>query len=218
MRLMPMQTRTASRSRAQLAVALGAGVLVGLVVVATSLREYAPLAGWDTLAVVYLLTVWRAVRRTDAKRTAELAAAENPDRASADALLLGAAVASLVVVGFFLAIAKHTSPRQAALQAAVAVLSVTLSWVLVHAVHTLVYARLYYAHDDAGVSFNTEEPPCYGDFAYLAFTIGMTFQVSDTALRTAAFRRTALRHALLSYLFGAVVLATLINLIVGLGG
>ena len=55
------------------------------------------------------------------------------------------------------------------------------------------------------------------DFACLAFTIGMTFQVSDTDLQTGSIRATAIRHALLSYLFGAVILATTISLISGLG-
>jgi len=45
----------------------------------------------------------------------------------------------------------------------------------------------------------------------------MTFQVSDTDLQTGSIRATALRRALLSYLFGAVILATTINLISGLG-
>jgi uncharacterized membrane protein len=45
----------------------------------------------------------------------------------------------------------------------------------------------------------------------------MTYQVSDTELRTRAIRATALRHALLSYLLGAIVLAVTINLIAGLG-
>jgi uncharacterized membrane protein len=58
--------------------------------------------------------------------------------------------------------------------------------------------------------------PSYADFAYLAFTIGMTYQVSDTALRTTAMRKVALRHALLSYLFGAVILAAMINVVAGL--
>ena len=44
----------------------------------------------------------------------------------------------------------------------------------------------------------------------------MTFQVSDTALQTTAMRRTALRHALLSYLFGTGILAVTINLVAGL--
>jgi uncharacterized membrane protein len=67
------------------------------------------------------------------------------------------------------------------------------------------------------VDFNEDDAPDYRDFAYLAFTIGMTFQVSDTTLQTSEIRRTALRHALLSYVFGAVVIATTINLVAGLG-
>jgi uncharacterized membrane protein len=46
----------------------------------------------------------------------------------------------------------------------------------------------------------------------------MTFQVSDTSLQTAVLRATALRQALLSYLLGAVILATTINLVAGLLG
>jgi len=45
----------------------------------------------------------------------------------------------------------------------------------------------------------------------------MTFQVSDTDLTSKAMRRLALRHALLSYMFGALIIATTINLIAGLG-
>jgi uncharacterized membrane protein len=44
----------------------------------------------------------------------------------------------------------------------------------------------------------------------------MTFQVSDTNLKIKEIRRTALRHALLSYVFGALIIATTINLIAGL--
>ena len=44
----------------------------------------------------------------------------------------------------------------------------------------------------------------------------MTFQVSDTALQTRKMRRIALGHALLSYLFGTVIIATTINALAGL--
>jgi len=44
----------------------------------------------------------------------------------------------------------------------------------------------------------------------------MTFQVSDTNLKTTNIRRTALRHALLSYAFGTLIIATTINLVAGL--
>jgi uncharacterized membrane protein len=44
----------------------------------------------------------------------------------------------------------------------------------------------------------------------------MTYQVSDTNLQNTQIRATALRHALLSYLFGAVILATAISLVASL--
>ena len=59
--------------------------------------------------------------------------------------------------------------------------------------------------------------PRFRDFAYLAYTVGMTYQVSDTEIGQTSIRATVLRHALLSYLLGAVVLAVTINLIAGLG-
>ena len=74
------------------------------------------------------------------------------------------------------------------------------------------YARLYYAQD-GGIDFHTDEAPNFGDFLYIALTIGMTFQVSDTDLTSRAIRRTALRHALLSYMFGVAVFATTINIV-----
>ena len=91
--------------------------------------------------------------------------------------------------------------------------------VLVHRAHRVHPAPCpaYYVGPDGGVNFNQDAPPRYLDFAYLAFTIGMTFQVSDTDLQTGSIRATALRRALLSYLFGAVILATTINLFSGLG-
>jgi uncharacterized membrane protein len=44
----------------------------------------------------------------------------------------------------------------------------------------------------------------------------MTLQVSDTNLKTDSIRSTALRHAMLFYLLGPIVLATAINLVAGL--
>ena len=95
---------------------------------------------------------------------------------------------------------------------ALVVLSVVLSWAAVHVVFTLRYARLYYAQD-GGIDFHSGVAPDFKDFLYVALTIGMTFQVSDTDLNAKAIRMTALRHALISYLFGVVVVSTTINVI-----
>jgi uncharacterized membrane protein len=132
-------------------------------------------------------------------------------------IVLSAAVASLAAVGFFLLQASSAKGSSQDVLAATGVATVALSWFVVHTVFVLRYALLYYTGHDGGVDFNQPTPPRYSDFAYLAFTLGMTFQVSDTDLQTPAIRATALRHALLSYLFGAVILATTINLVAGLG-
>jgi hypothetical protein len=70
-----------------------------------------------------------------------------------------------------------------------------------------------------GIAFGTEDGqqhPGYRDFAYVAFTIGMCYQVSDTTLRDPQIRRTVLAHAILSYVFGVVIVAGSVNLISGL--
>ncbi len=102
--------------------------------------------------------------------------------------------------------------------AALTLCSVAASWLVVHTVFTLRYARLYYTDPAGGIDFNQDAAPQYLDFAYLALTIGRTYQVSDTDLQTSQIRAVALRQALISFLLGAVILATTINLIAGLGG
>jgi uncharacterized membrane protein len=151
-----------------------------------------------------------------AAQTATHATCEDPSRAATGVVVV-AAVASLAAVGFILIQATSAKGAGQDLLAGVGVLSVALSWFTVHTVFTLRYARLYYLGPDGGINFNQAASPRSLDFAYLAFTFGMTFQVSDTDLQTPAIRATALRHALLSYLFGAVILATTINLISSLG-
>jgi uncharacterized membrane protein len=94
------------------------------------------------------------------------------------------------------------------------VFTVVLSWTVVHTVFMLRYAHEYYTPPVGGIDFKSGDyEPDYRDFAYLAFTVGMTYQVSDTELNRREIRHTLLRHALLSYLFGAVILALLVNVI-----
>jgi uncharacterized membrane protein len=99
-----------------------------------------------------------------------------------------------------------------------AVLTVVLSWTVVNTVFTLRYADQHFASGRAGIDFGDSdaEGPTYRDFAYVAFTIGMCYQVSDTALRNRRIRRTVLSHALLSYVFGVAIVGGSVNLIAGL--
>ncbi len=141
---------------------------------------------------------------------------EDPTRAPTDAIVISASVASLVGVGYLLS-AGSKAAGEAEVAAAVGIGSVAAAWLVVQTVFTVRYARLYYLNGSSGIDFNQDDKqPAYVDFAYLPFTIGMTYQVSDTDLKARTIRATALRQALLSFVLGAVILATTINLVAGL--
>jgi uncharacterized membrane protein len=86
--------------------------------------------------------------------------------------------------------------------------------VTIHTVYTLGYAAAYYSGTEGGIDFNQQEPPRYADFAYVGFTLGMTYQVSDTTISDSAIRGMVLRQSLISYLLGAIVIATTVNLVI----
>jgi uncharacterized membrane protein len=197
--------RRAATSGAAGLVALGIALVAGATWAATLL------VAWDAVAVVYLVSVWRSVAPLSAARAKEVASAEDGSRRAAEVLLVAAAVTSLVAVGFILAEAGHAhGGRQGALTA-FAVVSVLLAWSVVHTVFALRYASLYYASPVGGLGFGEDLPPRYGDFAYVAFTIGMTFQVSDTEISKRPIRRAAIHHALISYVFGTLIVGIIIN-------
>jgi uncharacterized membrane protein len=199
--------------RAIVATFLGgaAAVCVGTAVAWT----YAPACGWIAAAAVYLVWTWAVIGRMSPSRTETHATREDPTRVVTDILVLTASVASLLGVAYLFMVGSAHG-EHADVDALVGVGSVAAAWFVVHTVFTVRYALLYYGGDAGGIDFNQPVAPAYSDFAYLAFTIGMTYQVSDTDLKTRSIRITALRQALLSYLFGAVILAVTINLIAGL--
>jgi uncharacterized membrane protein len=195
-------------------------LLVGLVVsIAAAFFlpwQAAILLGWDGAALLFATRIWVTVLPMSPSQCAKHAVREDPSRALADSVVLVAAVANLAAVGLILVKAANATGASKAYLLAIGVLSVVLAWSVVHTIFMLRYARIYYSGPHGGVDFNQETDPDYSDFTYLAFTIGMTFQVSDTDLTSRAVRRTALRHALISYLFGAVIIGLIINVVASL--
>ncbi len=175
--------------------------------------QAATLIGWDVCAVFLIAWIWWAVGNLDAQECKSHANREDPSIRLAELIVLSAGVALLAAVGLALVRAGNAAGATKAYLITLGVLSVALSWALVHTVFTLRYARTYYSRPVGGIDFNEDDPPTYLDFAYLALTIGMTFQVSDTNLTSKGIRRIALSHALLSYLFGAVIVALVINVV-----
>jgi uncharacterized membrane protein len=201
-----------ARSVAAAAVGLVAGGLASLVVI----WQAALLVGWDAAAAFDLAWTWWAVARMTPAEARSHAKVEDPSRSLAEAIILASGVVLLAAVGLLLIKAGQAHGGTKAYLISIGVVSVILSWATVHTLFTLRYARSYYSRPEGGIDFNEKEPPTYLDFAYLSFTIGMTFQVSDTDLTDKPIRRLALSHALLSYLFGAVILALSINVVASL--
>lgn len=194
--------------------------LIGLAVLLVAGKydswHLAPVLGWDAAALTYVVWIWPQLWEMNGEVTAAHALREDPSRRISDFIVLLASIASLITVALVLMAAQDTTGSARLWRVFLGVLSVVVAWVVVHTIFALRYAELYYGDKPGGVEFNGTPEPSYQDFAYLAFTMGMTFQVSDTGFQSTAFRRMALKHALISYLFGTVIVATTINLIAGL--
>jgi uncharacterized membrane protein len=197
---------------------LTTGLVAGGAVAAFTAPELAALVAWTVASAVLLAWVWRICWTRDAAGTEQLAEEESRSRSTDVWVLLGATASLAAVV---VALVRSSSRQDATSVAVVllSVLAVILSWALVNTVFAFKYARLYYFDepDLGGIDFKQKEPPTYSDFAYLAFTVGMSFAVSETEPTSTRTRRVALVHALLSFMFGTGVLAVAVNLVTNLG-
>jgi uncharacterized membrane protein len=192
-----------------------AGLALGAAAAFLGAWQIAVLAGWCTASVAFLAQVVRDIARCDAAGTAARATQEDVSHVLSDVTLLVAVSASLIGVGFVLVKAGESNGATRAGIAGIGALSVALSWLTLQTLYLLRYARVYYGDQVGGIDFGPEAPD-YHDFAYFAFTIGMTYQVSDTAVTDRAIRRTVLRHALASFLFATAFIAVLVNVVGGL--
>ncbi len=198
--------------RILVAVVIGvvAGVLLGWFALPAGL-----LGGWAVAGAVFVAWTWIVIVPMDAAETKAHAIREQPERTVTHWILVLAAIASL---GAVVVVLLGAGGRKNLLTMSAVLLSVFVSWAVVHTLYSLNYARMYYAQPEGGVDFHQHEPPCYTDFTYMGVTVGMSFAISDTDLSASSFRRVAQVHALLSYLFGTVIVALLVNLVAGLVG
>ena len=201
--------------RTTTAFVVGFGVLAGLLATGTE-WAVAVSCAWGAMALVTVLAVWIRIYNMDATDTKANAQDEDFSRPVADLVTLTASVVSLIAIGYVLLEARSRHGTDKALLLLLAIAVVALSWATVHTLYTVRYGDLYYGHPVGGIDFNEDDPPDYRDFGYLALTIGMTYQVSDTDLQNKTIRRTAMRHALLSFVFGAVIVALTINAVASL--
>jgi uncharacterized membrane protein len=203
----------------RVAVVLVVEVVATLVLLAYAPWELAMILGSDVGAAAFLASTGHMIIRADAADTEMSASEEDATRTAATFVLVSVCIVSLLGVGFAIRLAGGSSGGLRVVLIAIAVATVLVSWLTLNLIFVLRYAHLCYGPAKGGIDFGDEDTrtrPTYRDLAYVAFTIGMTYQVSDTALRDPRTRRTVLSHAALAYVFGVVIIAGAINLIAGL--
>ena len=178
---------------------------------------------WDVFALTYCALTWLMFYSHNTQQIRKVARKEDGSRTLVFILILLACFASMLMV-LLLILSKDTRQFYMDFYLPVAVAGILLSWFMLHTVFTIHYAYLYY--DDAegnveehagGLIFPEEHAhPGFLDFAYFAFVIGMTFQVSDVEISRSRLRRIVLLHGLLSFGLNTFVVALTINLIAGL--
>jgi len=97
-----------------------------------------------------------------------------------------------------------------------AVVAIILSWFYAHLLFAQDYAHEYWMMEGGLVFPGGDGTPEFTEFLYLAFTIGMTFQVSDVTTSTPRMRRLVLLHGLVAFAFNAMILAATVNIVAGL--
>ncbi len=205
----------------RLALSVLAGVAAGIAVPWGWAWHIHVAIGWCVFCVVKVLWLVPALR-TDHSGARSFATREDETERIAGAVSLAACVVSLVSVGLTLHEAHaHQGGVKVALTG-LAVLTVVASWFLVHLEFMARYTREYFAGPEGGIDFPSSDgshpKPTYIDFLYVALTLGMTFQVSDTSITTKPMRRLVIRHTLLAYLFGVVIIAVTISAVAGIVG
>jgi len=204
----------------RLSVALVSG-MVGAVLTGILRNEwhYSPAVGWIIAATIYLAATWWVVAPLDGAETEAHVKQRHPDGSptTSHIIILVSSVASLAGVGYLLV---GAGPDRHVGEAAIGIVSVVAAWFAVHTTFMLRYAQLYYlGGEPEAVQFHQSDyRPRFLDFAYLAFTVGMTYQVSDTDIASRPMRGSVLTQGLVSFMLGAIVLASTINLVLQLAG
>lgn len=173
--------------------------------------------GWDIAALALVTLAWVTILSSDSAETRRRAGQDDPGRR---VVFIVALVSSIFSLFCGTVVVRHVKMFTGTAQIAwtvIALAAVALSWLVTHTVYTLRYAHLYYRSGGVhGLQFPGTEPPADIDFAYFAFTIGMTFQVSDVAVCSSKCRRAVLLHGLISFVFNTTIIALALNLIYGL--
>ncbi|HOA86056.1 MAG: DUF1345 domain-containing protein [Microbacteriaceae bacterium] len=202
----------------RLLVSLALGVAAGVVVGQWLSVAAGLIVGWSVAALIEVVGVLAFLWPMDGARTREHATGEYPGRQISRAVSMIGAIASLGAVGVVLLQSRSAHDAQVLILGGIGVLGVAASWLLIQTNYMLRYASAFYGDPVGGIDFHggPDYAPMYTDFIYFSVGLGMTFQVADTDLTSNEMRRIAIGQTMLGWLFSTVIIATVINLVVGM--
>ncbi|MDQ6902020.1 MAG: DUF1345 domain-containing protein [Bacteroidota bacterium] len=211
-------------SVAKLFICLGIAVIIYFVIKIEHLDLLTHvMIGWDTFSICMIIMSWITFRITTSEQIREQSGVQDSSRTLIFIIILISTCASFLAVSLLM-VTKQEPKNPETLHLVVAIAGMILSWFLIHTIFTLRYAHIFYGDDlknpkvhAGGLEFPDDKKPDYFDFAYFAFVLGMTFQVSDVQITSKRLRRLAMWHGLLSFGFNTIMIALTINLIAGFG-
>ncbi|GAA5018773.1 DUF1345 domain-containing protein [Kitasatospora paranensis] len=208
-----MNHRPALAAVPRLAGSVVIGAVVGAAVGALTTRPLGILTGIVAAETLFVVVGWVVLWPMDAAATHRNVRREEFRPFVEEIVVVATALCGLIAIVLLLLVGD---PRFRHAAAAAALCGVFMAWAALHLMYATRYAYVYYLPPVGGIDFNTGDAPRYSDFLYFSYNLGMTYQVSDTSVSTSALRAVVLRHCLLSYVFGASILATTISLVAGI--
>lgn len=195
----------------RLACAVVLGAVVGVAVGPPTDAALGVLSGIAAMELFFVLAGWAVLWPMDAAATHRNARREDFRPVTEEIVVVSVALCGLVAIVLLLVHGGGSDTGHAA----TALCGVFTAWAALHLMYATRYAFVYY-ESSGGIDFNSDDQPAYRDFFYFSYNLGMTYQVSDTDVSSSTIRAIVLRHSLMSYVFGTSILATAINLVVGI--
>lgn len=171
--------------------------------------ERALMTGFDVAGTFFVISVAPLLKPYKAEAMREHARENDANRVLL--LIITLIVTAAIIVAIAAELGGSGRPN-----ALLVVGTLAVAWLFSNTVFALHYAFLFYIQDgQGGLDFPKSDEPDYVDFVYFAFTLGMTFQTSDTAITARDVRATVTVHSLAAFVFNIGVLAFTINVLGG---
>ncbi|WP_432889840.1 DUF1345 domain-containing protein [Kribbella sp. CA-245084] len=189
------------------------GCVVGVIVAVIWSVPLGILAAIVVIGAAFIVSAVVVLWPMDADATRRHVGREDFRPAVDELIVVAVTIGAITGIAILLILGRSHSRTAAA---ALGLAGVFMNWAVLHMMYAARYAHLYYVAPVGGIDFNSDDSPAYRDFFYFSYNLGMTYQVSDTSVSSSAIRSVVLRHCLLSYIFGTVILAATINLVAGI--